>query len=304
MNPKLSPSFAQLQNFLAIADRGSVRAAADVLGLSQPAVSKSLRALETALSATLIRRDARGSTLTPAGRLLYARARLIENEMHRASADIRDLVGIDGARVAIGASAIPSIILIPHAIEHILSQQREIFIDLVGGMPSVLLPRLLDGSLDFVIGPRPGDPLPDLIEAFPIFKLRGSIVMRHNHTLRTARTIEDFAEAEWVLSSSAAHTESALHTAYRKKCLPIAKIPIRVESLLAAYSIVAETKYVGILPRYAAPADTFFDKVLFIDVPELNLVEHYDIFVRRKTHHSTAASEALAIIRTLARKLT
>ncbi len=303
MNPKLSLSFSQLQHFLAVADQGSVRAAADALGLSQPAVSKSLRALETALGATLIQRDARGSKLTPPGRLLYSRARLIENEVHRASAEIRDLAGIDGGRIAIGASAIPSIVLMPRALEQIRKQHRNVFIDVVGGMPSVLLPRLLDGGLDFIVGPRPGERVPDHIESFPLFTLRGSIVMRSDHPLRHARSIDDFAEAEWVLSSSAAHAESALHTAYRKKELAAAKVVIRVESLIAAYSIAAETKYVGILPRYAAPAETLFNRVLFIDVPELDLVEHYDVFVRRNAQLSKAASKALSLIRALARQL-
>ena len=81
MNSKLSLNFNHLQHFLAIADQGSLRAAAVALGLSQPAVSKSLRALESALGAPLIARNARGATLTAYGDLLYSRARRACNLM-------------------------------------------------------------------------------------------------------------------------------------------------------------------------------------------------------------------------------
>jgi hypothetical protein len=45
-------------------EQGSLRVAAEFLGLTQPALSKSLRSLELALGARLIQRNARGCTLT------------------------------------------------------------------------------------------------------------------------------------------------------------------------------------------------------------------------------------------------
>ncbi len=303
MNPKLSLSFTHLQHFLAVADQGSVRAAAEALGLSQPAVSKSLRSLETALGAPLIQRTARGSTLTPSGKLLYSRARLIENEIQRASEEIRDLTGASAGHISIGASAIPSLLLLPQAVEQIRGRHRNITIDVMGGMPSVLLPRLIEGSLDFVVGPRPAARLPAQIQTTPLFELCGSIVVRRGHPLEKANSIEQFKDAEWVLSSAAAHAESALHAAFKDNDLANAKVAVRVESLLAAYSIVAETQYAGLLPNYTTAENTLFNKVSFPRVPQLSLIDHYDLFVRSDVRLSTAATRAIAIVRSLAGKL-
>src|SRR6187397_3006877 len=60
----------QLRSFLQVAELGSVSAAAKALGLTQPAVTKQIRALEAALECGLLERAGRGIRLTSAGGLL------------------------------------------------------------------------------------------------------------------------------------------------------------------------------------------------------------------------------------------
>lgn len=303
MHPKLSVNLNHLQHFLAIADQGSLRGAADALGLSQPAISKSLRALEAALGAPLVTRNARGSTLTPCGSLLYQRARLIGNELERVTGEIQQLAGRNEGRVALGASAIPSLLLVPEAIARFRARQKDVRLDLVGGMPSVLLPRLMDGSLDFVVGPRPVQPIPGQIHSLPLLQIPSSIVVRRGHALERARSIKAFTDAEWVLSSSAAHAESALHATFAGSGLPAAKVVVRVESLLAAYSFVAKTQYVGLLPKYLSADTLLFDKIAYVDVAELSIMDSYDVFLRREAPLSSAASNLVSDIQFQARRL-
>jgi DNA-binding transcriptional LysR family regulator len=301
MNPKLSLNFNHLQHFLAIADQGSLRAAATALGLSQPAVSKSLRALEATLGAPLIARNARGATLTPYGDLLYSRARLIGNELERATDEIQQLAGNRQGHVTLGASAIPSLLLIPEAIARFRARHKGVGLDLVGGMPSVLLPRLLDGSLDFVVGPRPTQPLADQIETQPLIQFPSALVVRRGHALERARSIKDFIDAEWILSSAAAHAESALHRVLVRAGMPSAKIAVRVESLWAAVSFVAKTEYVGLFPLYLGE-DLLFDRISYVDIPELDIVDSYELFLRREAPLSTAASHLVSDIKLQARR--
>ena len=73
----------QLELFLAVADAGSMRKAADKLGISQPSVSKQIKALERSVGGTLIRRARGGrATLSPLGLELLSDARS-SVEMHR-----------------------------------------------------------------------------------------------------------------------------------------------------------------------------------------------------------------------------
>ena len=65
----------QLRAFVQVADSGSISAAARVLGLGQPTLSRQLQALEASAGLPLIRRDTHSMSLTEAGRTLLADAR-------------------------------------------------------------------------------------------------------------------------------------------------------------------------------------------------------------------------------------
>ncbi len=72
----MGPSFdlRQLRYFVAVAQSGSFRAAAEALHVSQPPLSRQVQALERTLGARLLDRRASGVALTPAGRDALARA--------------------------------------------------------------------------------------------------------------------------------------------------------------------------------------------------------------------------------------
>src|ERR1700728_396174 len=69
-------SLRQLAHFVAVAEEGTISAAAERLFMSQSALSASITELERALSADLlVRRRAQGVSLTPMGKLVLDRAR-------------------------------------------------------------------------------------------------------------------------------------------------------------------------------------------------------------------------------------
>ena len=73
--PETRLTLGQLRTFLAVASTGSVRAAADQLVVTQPAVSSALAAVRKQVGVALVMRDGRGLRLTPAGEALAERAR-------------------------------------------------------------------------------------------------------------------------------------------------------------------------------------------------------------------------------------
>lgn len=64
----------QLRTFVAVAREGSITRAADIVHLSQPAVSAHIKAVEDALGVTLFERTPRGMSLTPEGQRLLSKA--------------------------------------------------------------------------------------------------------------------------------------------------------------------------------------------------------------------------------------
>ncbi|NMO89253.1 LysR family transcriptional regulator [Actinomycetospora sp. TBRC 11914] len=78
-----------LRYFVAVADAGSFTRAAEALFVSQPALSKQVRALETRLGARLLDRGPAGLALTPEGEALLPHARRLVDDWTAARADVR-----------------------------------------------------------------------------------------------------------------------------------------------------------------------------------------------------------------------
>src|SRR4030088_1827111 len=82
-----------IEYFAVIAEHGHLGRAADALGLSQPAISKSLRRLEQALEVKLVKRTPKGVELTAEGSTLLLRVRALRlslQDVTREIADVRD----------------------------------------------------------------------------------------------------------------------------------------------------------------------------------------------------------------------
>src|SRR6185437_12762872 len=100
-----------LRLFAAVVVQGGFTKAAAALELSQPAISKSLTELERKLK--LLERGTRSATLTPAGLVLYGRARELFGVERAAEQELRELRGLKRGLLRIGASATISNYMLP-----------------------------------------------------------------------------------------------------------------------------------------------------------------------------------------------
>jgi LysR family carnitine catabolism transcriptional activator len=89
----------RLEVFLAVVDDGTFTGAADVLGVSQPAVSQSIRALEAELGTPLFHRLGREVRLTDAGTALCEPARLARRDVEVARAAVQSVRGLLSGRL-------------------------------------------------------------------------------------------------------------------------------------------------------------------------------------------------------------
>lgn len=100
----------------AIADTGSITAAAATLGYSQPAVSQHLRRLEERLEIAVVERVGRGVRLTEAGRVLARHAPAVAHAFDAASEELAQLRGLGAGVVRLVAFPSASPVLIPRLI--------------------------------------------------------------------------------------------------------------------------------------------------------------------------------------------
>ena len=95
---------ASLRAFLAVAETGSFSSAGERLHLTQPAVSKRVAALESALGRRLFDRVGRQVGLTEAGATLLPRARTILDQVSATQRELADLSGRVAGRLTVGTS--------------------------------------------------------------------------------------------------------------------------------------------------------------------------------------------------------
>jgi LysR family transcriptional regulator of abg operon len=160
-------SLAQLRQFVALAEAGSVGGAARALGVSQPAATKSLRALEAQLGTVLIRRTARGTELTKHGQTFLLRARSACREIDRGQAELAEALKQVSGPVVLGASPASAAALLPGPLK-LLRRDFPVDIRIIEGMPGAMLPRVRDESLDFALGPSLRTPLASDLVAVPL----------------------------------------------------------------------------------------------------------------------------------------
>lgn len=121
---------SQLRTFIAVVDHGSFSEAARVLGISQPAVTMQIQALEADIAATLLDRGYRKVALTEAGRALLPHARNVIAELEEARESIEAVSESVTGRLTIAASTTPGQYLLPRLLGSFLKQYPEVGVSL------------------------------------------------------------------------------------------------------------------------------------------------------------------------------
>jgi DNA-binding transcriptional LysR family regulator len=99
-----------------IAEHGSLTAAADALGYSQPAVSQQLRRFEERTGIALVERVGRGIRLTQSGRVLARHANAVATALEAAAGELAEIRGLRAGRVRLVAFPSASATLVPRLI--------------------------------------------------------------------------------------------------------------------------------------------------------------------------------------------
>lgn len=121
---------SQLRTFVAVVDHRSFSEAGRILGVSQPAVTMQIQALEADVGATLLDRGYRKVELTEAGRALLPYARRILDELDDARGALEALSDVVGGRLTVAASTTPGQYLLPRILGSFLKEFPEVGVTL------------------------------------------------------------------------------------------------------------------------------------------------------------------------------
>ncbi|WP_028926761.1 LysR family transcriptional regulator [Pseudonocardia acaciae] len=144
-------SLTRLRVLAAVAEHGSVTAAAAALHYAQPSVSHHLARLEAETGAVLVQRVGRGVRLTDAGRMLAARATEILGRVDAARAELDEHTGLRTGRVRL--AAFPSALgtIVPTAAARLRATHPHLALELTEAEPPEALSMLRSGDVDAAV---------------------------------------------------------------------------------------------------------------------------------------------------------
>jgi len=143
----------QLRYFVAVAEEGNITRAAAKIFLSQPALSRQIKALEDEIGQRLLERSAHSFRLTPGGETFLPKARELLQQADRLSRSVR--VVNPGERLRIGYAPSMAENLLPKALKNFVAAHPRFHVELCDLCSSDLLARVEKGKLDLVLTVQP-----------------------------------------------------------------------------------------------------------------------------------------------------
>lgn len=236
-------NFRQFDYFLAVARSGSLTAASVELGVAQPTLTKSMRALELELGVPLFDREPRGVVLTSFGLALRRHAERIRVQMEDAVEEIENLRGGESGPICIGAG--PSWLrrLLPEAVAKVASQNPAMRVNLVGGYEDVLLKALREGEIDFVVAELPARENARDLELAPLVSDILGACARAEHPLAKRRQLRlrDLLAFPWVIPPSTTRAHQRLIALFTAADLPNPEVIVETESMAFQLQLVANS---------------------------------------------------------------
>lgn len=289
----------QLMLLIAIDEEGNIHRAAEVLNMSQPAASKLLKDLEDMIAVPLFERLPRGMRPTWYGESMIRHARIALSSLGEAGAEIEALKAGHAGNVAIGAISGPSMTLLPAALARITQQHPELRVSLLVESSDVLLERLGQNRLDFLVSrlfarhdksqlhyealaeeevcaiARPGHPI------FEIAKLR----------------LRDLAACGWVVPPVGSVLRHRFELMFQSAGLEPPRQVIGTAALVFLTKMLQQSDYLAVVPTDVARHYAEFGMVQVVPLELSCRMDTFGIITRRDWLLSPGASTVLQAVK-------
>ena len=230
--PELPFTLDQLRILKAIAEQGSFKKAADILYVTQPAVSLQIQNLEKQLEITIFDRGGRKALLTEAGQLLLDYCQRILNQCDEACKAVEDLNSLKGGTLVIGASQTTGTYLMPRMIGLFRQTYPDVSVQLQVHSTRRTGWSVANGQIDLAIigGQLPSD-LENLLNIVPYATDELALVLPTKHKLSREKelTKEDLYKLNFVTLDSQSTTRKVVDKLLKDSGLDIQRLKIEME---------------------------------------------------------------------------
>lgn len=283
----------QIEAVVAITEAGSFRKAAELLGRTQPTLTKSIKALEESVNLVIFDRTPRGVKLTEGGERLYKRACTIMADVRAMEDEVTQMAGIDGGRVRIGVSPVAGAVIMPRALNQFRKRWPRVEIDLINVLFPESINQLREAAIDMVLGPVPAVEMHGNVIVESLFDINMVITTHESNPLRNARRLADLSETQWIIHGSKDGPSGLFAGAFTGRAWPMPAAFTNCHSLTTIIALMAETSAFCVLSQQLY--ETISPSAGIVIVPIEDALPRFPLsLVTQKTRPLTPAAAELA----------
>jgi DNA-binding transcriptional LysR family regulator len=285
-------TFYQLVYFSKVAEAKSISRAAEELLVTQPAVSKQIKALEEELGGRLFDRLGKKVHLTRAGEALYGHAVKILRSVEEAKAAVKGLSGECSGELVIGTSDHISLHRLPGVLKSFIAAYPKVDLKLRCHRSETILEMAARNLIDLgvITLPEVAEPLVSKV----LWKDPMSLVVPRGHPLASmdAVRLRDVARYGLILPEPGTTTRKKIDDAFaRKKLVP--NVAMEVAYIETIKGLVKVGLGISILPDKAVEEEVKGGLLLTVRLRDANFVRNLGVVYLRDKYLSRPAAEFL-----------
>jgi DNA-binding transcriptional LysR family regulator len=285
----------QLEVMVTVAREKSFSRAAQVLGRTQPAVSQTIRRLETELGAPVFDRSSKDGTLTAAGQVMIGYARQILNLRQNALSAVKDLRDVKSGKITLSANEHTVFAILPF-INEFHRRHPDVKIEVKRGVASRIPDEIASREVELgVLSFRPKDPS---LVAVSIGNDDIVLIVGKEHPLAPQKDVPIAALGDERFIAHNARSPYRKHVieTFEKNSTEL-NIAIELPSLEAIKRLVEAGSGIALVPRLCVVSEIRNGSLIGIDVRELQLTRKLNIVYRRNSVLSHAAKNFISLAR-------
>ena len=243
---------ARLRQLALIVRERSFSRAAECLGVSQPALSKSIRTLERALGVQLLERGRFGALPTAFGLALVRHADAIDAELRSAVQEVDALRVARTGHICVGCGPSEATRLLPVALNRLRQRSPGITVTVLYGLNEALTPMVKHGEVDFALSSIPARSTDPDLRMVKLHEDRAAVIARTGHPLTQRRaplTAHHLLEQQWVLARTSELERRALDDLFMETGLAPPVVSLETTSAVLMKTMVIQSDLLTFLPR-------------------------------------------------------
>jgi DNA-binding transcriptional LysR family regulator len=261
-----------LQVFVSVAELGSVKRAAEAVGLAQPTLTHALADLEALLECALFLRHARGMRATPAGQALLPVARRILASIDDGAEQVVALTEYASGVVRVAAITAAIAGLLVRAIPEFANRHPEVLVQLQEADPLQQSALLTRGEIDISMCRSPSV-TPAGWRFVPLFDDRFAVVAGPGHPLLRRRRVgmAELCKATWLVAPTTTAAREAFDRLFAEQPSPPRTSPVVTRVPAMFWAMLTRQPLLAILPasfaRQLIDAGQIFELSLDHELP-------------------------------------